>query len=251
MLYVFVAFALVFGLCIGSFLNVVVYRLPRHESLVKPGSHCPGCGAEIHWCDNIPVVSWLVLRGKCRACGSRISPRYILVESLTGVLFALAMWHFGVSWEVLVAWAFVAAMIAVAFIDYDHMIIPNVIVLPGAAVGLAASVALHPHRWWVYLAAAGGGAFFFFALVMLWPGGGMGMGDVTMALFMGVVLGTSILVAFFVAFLLGSLVGIYLMVVLKRSRKTPIPFGPFLAVGAVVAIFLGETILRLYTGIYS
>ena len=244
-------FSLLLGLCLGSFLNVVVYRLPRHESLVRPGSHCPGCGAAIRWYDNIPVVSWLALRGKCRACGTDISPRYIIVEAVTGVAFTLAMWRFGLAWPLLVAWFFIAAMVAIAFIDYDHMIIPNRIVLPGAAIGLAASVALHPQRWWVYLVAAGGGALFFFGLAMLWPGGGMGMGDVTMALFMGVVLGTSILVAFFVAFLLGSAVGIYLMVVLKRSRKDKVPFGPFLAVGAVLAVFLGETILRAYTGIYS
>jgi leader peptidase (prepilin peptidase)/N-methyltransferase len=161
------------------------------------------------------------------------------------------MWHFGLSWPLLIAWAFIAAMVAIAFIDYDHMIIPNKIVLPGAAIGLAASVALHPHKWWIYLVAAAGGALFFFLLVMLWPGGGMGMGDVTMALFMGAVLGTGILVAFFAAFLLGSLVGVYLMLVLKRSRKTKVPFGPFLALGAVLAVFLGETILRAYAGIYS
>ena len=249
--YFLYAFSLLFGLCLGSFLNVVVYRLPRHESLVRPASHCPGCGATIRWYDNIPVVSWLVLRGKCRSCATRISPRYILVESITGGAFVLAMWRFGLSWPLLIAWAFIAAMVAVAFIDYDHMIIPSKIVLPGAAIGLAASVALHPQRWWIYLVAAVGGAFFFFVLVMLWPGGGMGMGDVTMALFMGAVLGAGILVAFFVAFLLGSLVGVYLMVVLKRSRKTKVPFGPFLAVGAVLAVFLGETILRAYTSIYG
>ena len=249
--YFLYAFSLLLGLCIGSFLNVVVYRLPRHESLVRPASHCPGCGVAIRWYDNIPVVSWLVLRGKCRACGTRISARYILVESITGGAFVLAMWHFGLSWPLLIAWAFIAAMVAIAFIDYDHMIIPNKIVLPGAAIGLAASVALHPHKWWIYLVAAAGGALFFFLLVMLWPGGGMGMGDVTMALFMGAVLGSGILVAFFVAFLLGSLVGVYLMLVLKRSRKTKVPFGPFLALGAVLAVFLGETILRAYAGIYS
>jgi leader peptidase (prepilin peptidase)/N-methyltransferase len=161
------------------------------------------------------------------------------------------MWRFGLTWPLLVAWAFIAAMVAVAFIDYDHMIIPNRIVLPGALIGIAASVAIHPQRWWVYLAAAAGGAVFFFALVMFWPGGGMGMGDVTMALFMGAVLGASILVAFFIAFFIGSVFGIYMLVVLKRSRKTKVPFGPFLAFGAVVAVFLGEVILRTYTSIYS
>jgi leader peptidase (prepilin peptidase)/N-methyltransferase len=249
--YYLIAVSLLFGLCLGSFLNVVVYRLPRGESLVHPGSHCPGCGQAIKWYDNIPVVSWLVLRGRCRACGSAISPRYIIVESITGVAFALAMWHFGVSWMLVIAWAFIASLVAIAFIDYDHMIIPSWIVFPGAVVGLGASVALHPQRWWVYVAAAAGGAAFFFALVLLWPGGGMGMGDVYMALFLGVVLGASVLVALFAAFLLGSMVGIYMMVVLKHSRKTKVPFGPFLAVGGVLAVFIGQAVLRAYTGIYG
>ena len=249
--YYLYALSLVFGLCLGSFLNVVVWRLPRRESLVRPASHCPGCGETIRWYDNVPVVSWLVLQGRCRACGTRISPRYILVESLTGVAFALAMWRFGAGWPLLIAWAFIAAMVAIAFIDYDHMIIPSWIVFPGALVGLGASIALHPQRWWVYLVAAAGGAAFFFLLVLFWPGGGMGMGDVYMAVFMGAVLGTSVLVAFFTAFLLGSLLGIYLLLVLKRSRKTKVPFGPFLAVGAVLAVFLGETILRAYTGLFG
>jgi leader peptidase (prepilin peptidase)/N-methyltransferase len=251
LLTLFYVFSFVFGLALGSFLNVVIYRLPRHESLVRPGSHCPGCGMAIHWYDNVPVVSWVVLHGRCRACGMHISVRYLAVELMTGVAFALAMWRFEVSWPLLVAWFFLAALIAVAFIDYDHMIIPAKIVLPGAAIGLAASVAMHPDRWWVYLAASAGGAFFFFAIAMLWPGGGMGGGDVMMALFMGAVLGRNVLVALFVAFFVGSMVGLYLMIVKKRSRKAKVPFGPFLAVGAVLALFLGETILNGYLSIYS
>jgi leader peptidase (prepilin peptidase)/N-methyltransferase len=249
--YYLITISLLFGLCLGSFLNVVVYRLPRCESLIRPGSHCPGCGAGIKWYDNVPVLSWLLLRGRCRACGSRISPRYIVVESVTGVAYALAMWHFGVSWMLVVAWAFIGALVAIAFIDYDHMIIPSWIVFPGAAIGLGASVALHPERWWVYLVAAAGGAAFFFMLVLLWPGGGMGMGDVYMALFLGVVLGASILVALFAAFLVGSIVGIYMMVFLKRSRKTKVPFGPFLAMGGVLAVFIGGAVLHAYSGLYS
>ncbi|MBN1630717.1 MAG: prepilin peptidase [Thermoleophilia bacterium] len=243
--------ALLFGLAIGSFLNVVIYRLPRHESLVRPGSHCPKCESAIRWYDNLPVISWLVLRGQCRDCGARISPRYIGVEALTGALFVLAMWRLDLTWTLLVAVAFISALVAIAFIDYDHMIIPDAIVLPGAVIGLAASIALEPDRWWVYLVAGFGGAVFCFALAMLWPGGGMGFGDVKMALFIGFVLGTSVIVAFFLAFLVGSIVGVYLVVVRKRSGKSKLPFGPFLAFGSVVAILAGELLLSLYQSTYN
>lgn len=246
----FYVLSFLFGLVVGSFLNVLIYRLPRHESLVRPGSHCPGCDTAIRWYDNVPLVSWIVLHGRCRACRTRISCRYPLVESMTAVGFVLAMWRFDMSWPLLVAWAFIAAMIAIAFIDWDHMIIPNRIVLPGAAIGLAASVAIHPQRWWVYLAASAGAAAFMFALVMLWPGG-MGPGDVKMALFMGAVLGSKVIVGLFAAFFLGSVVGVFMMVVLKRSRKTKIPFGPYLAAGSVIALFVGEQIVRAYMSLFD
>lgn len=248
--YVVYAFSLLLGLVLGSFLNVVIYRLPRHESLIRPGSRCPGCGTSIHCYDNIPVLSWLVLRGRCRACQMRISCRYPLVEAITGLAFLLAMWRFGLTWPVLVAWAFIAAMVAIAFIDYDHMIIPNRIVLPGAVIGLAASIAIDPSRWWVYMVASVGAATFMFALVMLWPGG-MGPGDVKMALFMGTVLGVSVIVGLFAAFLFGSLAGVFMMVVMKRSRKTKIPFGPYLALGSMLALFLGEQITSAYMSLFE
>lgn len=248
--YVLFVFSGLLGLVIGSFLNVAIYRLPRHESLVRPGSHCPRCGAGIRWYDNIPLVGWLVLRGRCRTCRAAISLRYPLVEAITAIAFVLAMWRFGLSWQLLVAWAFIAALVVVAFVDYDHMIIPNRIVLPGAVLGLIASVALHPQRWWVYVAGSLGAALFMFALALLWPGG-MGPGDVKMALFMGAVLGANVLVAMFAAFLFGSLAGMYMVLVQKRSRKARIPFGPYLALGAVLAVFLGETILTNYQNLYS
>lgn len=238
------------GLVVGSFLNVVIYRLPRGESLVRPGSHCPKCGADIRWFDNVPLVSWALLHGKCRACGTEISKRYPFVEALTAAAFLLSAWRFAFSWELLVSWLFVAALIVVAFIDFDHMIIPNKIVLPGALVGLAASIAMHPHRWWVYLAGSLGGATFLLLLVLVWPGG-MGPGDVKMALFMGAFLGAEVLVALFLAFLSGAVVGLYLILVKKRSRKSRVPFGPFLAFGSVVALYVGELILRSYLSLYA
>jgi leader peptidase (prepilin peptidase)/N-methyltransferase len=248
--YYFTVVSLLLGLVVGSFLNVVIYRLPRRESLVRPGSHCPGCGSSILWYDNIPVVSWLALRGRCRNCHKPISGRYPVVEAVTGIAFAAAYWRFGPSWALLVSWAFIAAMLATAFIDHDHMIIPDKIVLPGALLGLAACVAIRPGLWWQYLVACVGAAIFMFVLSIVWPDG-MGPGDVKMALFMGAVLGVSVLVALFLAFLLGSAVGVYLLMVQKKSLRTTIAFGPYLAVGAVVAVFLGETVLSHYVGMYN
>jgi leader peptidase (prepilin peptidase) / N-methyltransferase len=248
MLYVI---ALLFGLTIGSFLNVVIYRLPRRESLARPSSHCPNCNTAIKWYDNVPVVSWAVLRGRCRSCAEPIALRYPIVEAITGVGFAVSAWRFGITWQALVGCIFVAALVAVAFIDYDEMIIPDTIVLPGAVVGLAASIGLDPERWWVYLVSAVGCAFFFLVLVLLWPGGGMGMGDAKMGLFLGAFLGPRVLVAVFVAFLLGSIVGIYLLVVKKATRKTKVPFGPFLAMGGALALYVGQTLIDAYTSIYS
>ena len=239
-----------FGLAVGSFLNVVIYRLPRQESLARPGSHCPGCGTPIHWYDNVPLLSWLVLRGRCRGCKARISWRYPVVEAMTGSAFVISMWRFDLSWPLLVAWAFAAAMIVIAFIDYDHMIIPNRIVLPGAVIGLAASIAIDPSRWWVYMVASVGAATFMFALVMLWPGG-MGPGDVKMALFMGAVLGVSVIVGLFAAFLFGSLAGVFMMAVMKRARNIMFPFVPYLAVGSMVALFLGEQITSAYMSLFE
>lgn len=250
MQYYFYALSALLGLILGSFLNVVIYRIPRRESLVRPGSHCPSCGQPIHFYDNVPVFSWLVLRGKCRSCHISISVRYPLVELITGIAFVVAFWRFGPDWQLLVAWGFIAAMVAVAFIDFDHMIIPNKIVLPGALLGLMASIAIDPHRWWVYVAGSVGAATFMFILAMVWPGG-MGPGDIKMALFMGAVLGAYVMVALFAAFFLGSIVGIFMLVVQKRSRKEKIPFGPYLASGAVLAILVGETLLKSYMSVYN
>lgn len=250
MQYYYYVVSLLLGLVVGSFLNVVIYRVPRHESIVHPGSRCPGCGTAIRFYDNIPVLSWFILRGRCRRCGARISIRYPLVEAITGVAYVLAFWRFGLDWPLLVAWAFIAAMIAVAFIDYDHMIIPNRIVIPGALVGLMASVAIHPQRWWVYVAGSLGAGAFMFLLAMLWPGG-MGPGDIKMALFMGAVLGAYVVVALFAAFFFGSLAGVFMLAVQKRSRKEKIPFGPYLALGAVLATLVGESLLNSYLRVYN
>jgi leader peptidase (prepilin peptidase)/N-methyltransferase len=249
MVYYFAVISFLLGLVVGSFLNVVVHRLPQGESLSRPSSRCPQCKTPIRWRDNIPVVSWLILRGRCRDCGEPISLRYPLVEAGTAVVFLLSFWRFGLGWSLLVAWAFIACMISVALIDHDHMIIPDKIVLPGALIGLVASIALDPSNWWKYLAACLGAAAFMLVLAMVWPGG-MGPGDVKMALFMGAVLGVSVTVAVFVAFLTGAVVGVLLIATHRRKRKDQIPFGPYLALGSIMALLGGQAVLQSYLSLF-
>jgi leader peptidase (prepilin peptidase)/N-methyltransferase len=236
------------GAVIGSFLNVVIYRLPEGISLVSPGSRCPQCGNAIRWYHNVPVLGWLVLRGRCRDCGEPISWRYPFVEALTGSLFLAAFVVEGLEPHTLLTMAFFAALVAVTFIDIDHFRIPDKIVLPGAVIGLVCSIALDPSHWWEYLVAAVGGAAFLLVLGLIWSGG-MGMGDVKMALMMGAVLGSSIVVAFFVAFLVGGVGGILLIALGIKGRKDRIPFGPYLAIGSVAAALVGDQIIEAYLGV--
>ncbi len=233
------------GLVVGSFLNVVIYRVPRRESIAWPASQCPACGHPIRWYDNVPVVSWAALGGKCRDCGGRISLRYPLVESLTGASFLIAALVIGTEPRLLVTAAFIAVLIAITFIDIDHRIIPDRIVLPATLIGLAASIALQPARWWVFIAAALGAGGFLFMLGLIWAGG-MGFGDVKMALMMGSVLGPSVIVAMFVAFLVGGLSGVVALVSGRKGRRDKMPFGPFLAAGSALAALWGAPILHSY-----
>jgi leader peptidase (prepilin peptidase)/N-methyltransferase len=235
----------IIGAIIGSFLNVCIYRLPRHESIVSPGSHCPNCDMPVSWYDNIPLVSYLLLGGRCRRCGDPISFWYPAVELLTAVLFALAGWKFGPNVELLPALLLIAALIVIFFIDLEHYIIPNVVVLPVAVIGLGAMIAISPDRWLELLAAGLVSGVFFFAIVLIFPKG-MGLGDAKMAMMLGFFLGWSVVVALFAAFLLGALVGVALIVAGVKGRKSRLPFGPFLAVGAMLALFYGPTLLDKY-----
>lgn len=238
-------FSFLLGIVIGSFLNVVAYRVPRGESLISPGSHCPACGRPIRWYHNVPVAGWLLLKGRCRDCGEPISPRYLLVEIGTGLLFLVSYAMIGPQWRVLVVWAFLAVLVAVTLIDLSHMIIPNKIVLPAAGVFLAACIALDPSRWWQYLVAGVGAAGFLLLLAIIWPGG-MGLGDVKLALMMGCMLAGAVAVAMFSAFLIGGVAGIVLLALGRRSRKDRIPFGPFLAAGGAVAVLVGPQLIDWY-----
>ncbi len=240
------ALAAVLGAVTGSFLNVVVHRMPQGRSLSRPRSRCPGCGQPIKPYDNVPIVSWLVLRGRCRNCATSISARYPLVEALTAVLFLSVALVNGFDESLLGELPFVAALVAIAAIDLEHRIIPNKIVVPLAVYGLAISAVLRPDAV-PGLAIAGAAAFaFLFVAALAYPAG-MGMGDVKLAGAMGVWLGLSVIPAMFIAFLAGTVVGIGIMAREgKGARKKGVPFGPFLALGGVVAVLAGPELIDLY-----
>jgi leader peptidase (prepilin peptidase) / N-methyltransferase len=238
--------AAAFGAIIGSFLNVVIWRLPRGESLVTPGSRCPRCGTPIAPHDNIPVVSWLVLRGRCRHCGARVSPRYPSVELLTAAAFAAVVAVRGFDDDLVLELPFVACLIALAAIDLDHQILPNRIVYPMAAYGVLATVLVDRDDLVENLAAGGGVFLFLFVTVLMYPRG-MGMGDAKLGGVMGLYLGLSVVPAMLTAFLTGSVVG--LVIVAREgtaARKKAVPFGVFLAIGGVVGVLAGPELIDLY-----
>jgi leader peptidase (prepilin peptidase)/N-methyltransferase len=235
------------GLALGSFLNVVAARVPLRRSIVRPPSACMGCGTEIAWHDNIPVLSYLLLRGRCRACSSSIPLRYPLVELVTAVLVAGCVWKFGLTADAAVAAFFCAALVAVSATDLEHRIVPNRIVVPAAAVVLLAQTALHPSVEW---ALAGFGASgFLFAAALAYPKG-MGMGDVKLTLLLGAMLGRTVPVALMIG-MIAALVPSLVLVARHgaRARKMGIPFAPFLALGGVVALLAGHWLLHAYLAI--
>jgi leader peptidase (prepilin peptidase)/N-methyltransferase len=235
------------GLAFGSFLNVVAARVPLKRSLVSPASACMACGEEIAWYDNVPLVSYAVLRGRCRSCGTGIPLRYPAVELVAALLFAACFWRFGLSGSAAVAAFFCLTLVAVSATDLEHRIIPNRIVVPAGLIVLAANTALHPSPRWAI--AAVGGSGFLLAAALAYPAG-MGMGDVKLAFLMGAALGSSVAVGLFVGMLAALVPGIVILVRHgKAGRKMGIPFGPFLALGSVVALFAGPWLLDAYLGI--
>jgi leader peptidase (prepilin peptidase)/N-methyltransferase len=240
-------FAGVLGAVFGSFLNVVAYRLPRHESLVSPASRCPSCGTPVKPYDNIPILSFLLLRGRCRSCSHTISPRYPLIEALTGLLCAGAALAHNSAISVALSLALILIVVPAALIDLEHRIIPNSLTALGAVVALALGLALDPGGEPQRLIAAGAAGGFLLLAALAYPGG-MGMGDVKLAAVMGLFLGRAVAPAIFIALLAGVLVGA--VIVARKGthegRKTAVPFGPFLALGAVVASFVGEDIVGFY-----
>jgi leader peptidase (prepilin peptidase)/N-methyltransferase len=240
------AFTAPFGLLIGSFLNVVAYRLPRGESLVKPGSHCTTCGMDVKPWDNIPVLSWLFLRGRCRGCGESISARYPLIELITGIAFAAIGVVNGFDLDLLLELPFAAMLIAVAGIDLEHRIVPNKILLPMAVWGIGATAFVDASRLPEALI-AGAGAFTFLLVAAMVHPAGMGMGDVKLAGVMGIFLGASIAPALLIGFLTGSVVGIAILAKHGAAgRKKGVPFAPFLALGGIAGLLAGHELVALY-----
>jgi leader peptidase (prepilin peptidase)/N-methyltransferase len=234
------------GLAIGSFLNVVVARLPVGQSLLFPASTCPSCATPIARRDNVPVLSYVLLRGRCRNCRSPIPWRYPLVELVTAGLVVACFVAFGLSFEAVIASVFCAVLVAVSAIDIERFIIPNRIVLPAAAFVLAAQTLREPSLEWTI--AALGAAGFFFLAALAYPGG-MGMGDVKLALLLGAMLGRTVPVAIMFSLLAALVPSLVLLARHGRAaRKMKIPFGPFLALGGVVALFAGDAILDAYLG---
>jgi leader peptidase (prepilin peptidase)/N-methyltransferase len=241
-----------FGLIVGSFMNVVIHRLPRGESVVKPRSRCPGCGTELKARDNVPVLSWLVLRGRCRYCGEPISPRYPLVEALTAALCAAVVLAKGADEDALLGIAFVLVLVPVTFIDIDHRIIPNRITLIGAVVAIAIVAVWHTDDLPEHLIAAAAAGGFLLVAALAYPAG-MGMGDVKLAGVMGLFLGRSVGPAMFAGLILGSVVGALIIARKGRAegRKTAIPFGPYLAAGGLVGLFAGDEIIDWYLDTFA
>jgi leader peptidase (prepilin peptidase) / N-methyltransferase len=241
------ALALAPGLALGSFLNVVAARVPLRRSIVSPGSACMSCGGRIAWYDNVPVVSWLLLRGRCRSCGAGIPWVYPAVELTTALLVAGCILAFGVTLDALVAAFFCAVLVVVSATDLAHRIIPNRVVVPAAAVVLAAQTLLHPSPEWA-LGALGAAGFLLVAAIA-YPGG-MGMGDVKLALLMGAMLGRDVAVALMLGMVLALVPSVALLVRHgSAARKMGIPFGPFLALGSVLALFWGGRVLDGYLGL--
>lgn len=242
------AAALAPGLAIGSFLNVVAARVPLKRSIVSPGSACMSCGHELAWYENIPVLSWLALRGRCRGCGARIGVVYPAVELLTGLLVAASFLAFGWSGLSFVAAFFCATLVTVSATDLSHRIVPNVVVLPAAAIVLAAMTVLEPSAEWAF--GAFGAALFLFLAALAYPKG-MGMGDVKLALLLGAMLGRTVPVAMMVGMIAALVPSLVLFVRHgKAARKMAIPFAPFLSFGGIVALFFGDELLDAYLTLF-
>ena len=243
----FAAFALAPGLAVGSFLNVVAARVPLRRSVAGGRSACMSCQTEIAWYDNMPLLSYALLRGRCRSCGERIGARYLAVELVTALLLAACVLRFGATWDAAIGAFFCAVLVALSAIDLEHRIVPNRIVLPAAALMLVARTLTEPSLQW--LAAGLGASLFLFLAALAYPRG-MGMGDVKLALLLGFAVGRSVPVAL----MAGMLAALVPSIVLfarhgSAARKMGIPFAPFLAFGGILALFAGDRILDAYLSV--
>ncbi len=243
--------AFVFGAMIGSFLNVCIWRIPEGKSIVFPASHCPKCGKSIRPYDNIPLLSWLILRGRCRDCGKPISARYPLVELLTALLSLAMFWKYGLSLPYVAAFVFTAALIVITFIDFDHQIIPDVISLPGIPVFFLLAVFVMGIGFLdALLGLLIGGGFLYLVAVgyeLLTKREGMGGGDIKLLAMIGAFLGwKSLFFVVFMSSILGAIVGIVLIMIKGKDMKYAVPFGPFLSIAAVMYLFVGVELTHLF-----
>ncbi len=249
------ASAFLFGLAIGSFLNVCIHRIPRGLSISGPRSLCPHCQALIHWYDNIPLLSFLILRGRCRQCKGGISARYPLVEFISGLFAVAVVFRFGIRPVMPEMYALICALIVITFIDLDHQIIPDSITLPGIVLGFGLSLVLPDVSWKSSLLGilAGGGSLLAVAwgYNLLTGKDGMGGGDIKLLAMLGAFLGpAAILFILMAGALVGSVVGVTLMLVQDQDRRMVVPFGPFLAIGAILYIFWGPFLVGWYMGLF-
>src|SRR5688572_33144895 len=243
--------ALLLGLLVGSFLNVVIHRLPRKKSLMWPGSHCPACGVSLSPLENIPLLSYLFLRGRCRGCGIHITARYPTVEAINGLAYGLIAWYFGIGWQSLIYAALFSALLVVSYIDLDHQIIPDAITLPGIGLGVLAAVTVLPIGFLDSMLGLliGGGVLFGLAWISPYLFGkeGMGGGDIKLLAMIGAFLGWKpALLTIMVGSLSGSLIGLSLIGLGVMKRDEYIPFGPFLVFGALVSMFFAQPLLEWY-----
>lgn len=258
----FLIIVLIIGLAVGSFLNVVIYRIPQKKSIILPSSRCPACEHKLKAWENIPLLSYIYLKGKCSQCGAKLSLEYPLIELTTGLLFVISFIKFDIT-NAISACFFISIVLVAGMIDSKHQIIPNIIVLPGILVGfILLFLSFIPNWNFVPLVqgsllaaflqsligcAIGFGILFIVALV---KAGGMGGGDIKLAAFMGIFLGWYVILALFLGFLFGALVGVLLILFKKQGRKEPISFGPFLALGSLITLFYGPQVYHLYKAIW-
>ncbi len=244
--------AVIGGLLVGSFLNVVIYRLPRGESVTRPRSRCPGCAVPVRARDNVPVLSWLVLRGRCRECSAPISRRYPLVEVATAALFVAVVLAASSAAGVALGLLTVCVLVPAALIDLDHRIIPNRLLLPGAVAAVVVGTLLDPggEPGRLIAGAAAGG---FLLVAALARPGGMGMGDVKLAAVMGLLLGAGVAAAMLIALVLGVLLGVVIMSRrgVSAGRRTRVPFGPMLSAGGLVGVLAGASLVTWYLGTFA
>lgn len=245
-------FIFIFGLLIGSFLNVCIYRIPKKESIVFPASHCPNCNHALKWYDLFPVFSYIFLGGKCRYCNSKISPRYAIVESLNAIMYLFLFWYFGLSIDFLFYAIIISLLIIITFIDIEYMEIPDVLVLSILGTSIVHKLVNYFifdknfEIWSSILGLLVSG--FIFLIIIVASKGGMGGGDMTLIASLGFVLGLKkIMLTIFLSFVLASIISIFLLITKLKTRKDPIPFGPFIVLAFIIVLFFGERILLWYS----